>query len=92
MKGLKKLSILGLGLALTASLAACSQSKSINQLDAIPVAEEETYPEVSYDEEYAKEDLRLANVVVDTTNAKTKFYLGDEFSSEGLIVKARYFK
>ena len=61
MKGLKKLSILGLGLALTASLAACSNSSSLtNELNAVPEAQQEVYPEVTFDENYEKEDLRLS--------------------------------
>ena len=93
MKGLKKLSILGLGLALTASLAACSNSSSLtNELNAVPEAQQEVYPEVTFDENYEKEDLRLSSIILDTTNAKTTFYLGEEFTTEGLTVNARYLK
>lgn len=35
---------------------------------------------------------RLSSITVDTTNTKTLFYLGEEFSSEGLKVKSLYIK
>lgn len=48
------------------------------------------YPEIDMvDDEI---DMQLTSVMVDTSNAKTRFYLGEEFSTEGLKVSAVYTK
>ena len=37
-------------------------------------------------------EMELSSIIIDTSNAKTRFYLGEEFSSEGLKVTAVYTK
>lgn len=90
MKGLKKISVLGLGLIAVGTLASCSVLATGNKLDAVPEAAVETYPEVNYDYNYSSSSSALSNIILDTTNVQTTFYLGDEFNCDNLIVKARY--
>ena len=40
--------------------------------------------------EEKKSDMKLAAITIDASKAKTRFYLGEEFSSEGLVVTAYY--
>ena len=84
------------GLALVLTLAACgggsnpttptNEGKPIEKLKET----EENYPTVASEGSKAQ-DGDLLQIFADTTNAKKVFYVGDEFSSEGLVVKATYF-
>ena len=58
-----------------------------------PIDEEIKYPVSelpTINMEETKSDMKLAAITIDATNAKTRFYLGEEFSSEGLVVTAYY--
>lgn len=76
MRKIKKLGILAVGFGIVAGLAACE--------------EQPNYPLIDMTEDIVVDDFELQSIIIDTTNAKTNFYLGDEFTSEGIVVKATY--
>ena len=43
-------------------------------------------------EEQPTESLALSSISLDTSSVKTKYYLGDEFTAEGLKVTINYIK
>ena len=58
-----------------------------------PVDEEIKYPvselpQINMEETIS--NMKLYLITIDTSNAKTRFYLGEDFSSEGLVVTAYY--
>ncbi len=128
MKGIKKISILALGLAFVLSVSACKGKKNTTtdpettpttEVTPTPTSTEteesttpipdyvefedleaalgdkstldnpENYPDI-YINEDAKIQYRLQKITVYTNYARTKFYLGEEYSSEGLVVLASF--
>ena len=84
---IKKLSALLLSALSVFSLAACSEEE--------PAKKEYVIDEIFNNMEFGNPELEGANlssISLDTTNVKTKYYLGEEFSSEGLKVKTNYVK
>ena len=124
MKGMKKLSVIALGLTFALSLASCTKGKKPNVTttatetptptettpvvpstkDYIEFEEMEAeigdlseleqpanYPGI-YVNEQNKLQYKLAEIQVRTAEARTKFYLGEEFNADGLLVLARFNK
>ena len=92
MKGIKKLSILGLSALFAVSIASCSMKPSSIELkDKQQEAYDEDYPEV-YENDLGNKSLTLSSILLETNKAKTIFYLNDTFSNEGLKVKVTYFE
>ena len=129
MKGIKKISILALGLAFVLSVSACKGKKNTTtDPETTPTTEvtpttptsteteesttpipdyvefedleaalgdkstldnPENYPDI-YINEDAKIQYRLQKITVYTNYARTRFYLGEEYSSEGLVVLASF--
>ena len=102
MKGIKKISIIALGLAFTFGIASCQKKPSDDTMDgknandgvvsADPgsVSIAENYPDLEVDLNREDANYELQNITVDTTNANTTLYLGEQFHCEGLVVKATY--
>ncbi|MBQ9448537.1 MAG: bacterial Ig-like domain-containing protein [Acholeplasmatales bacterium] len=87
------------GLSLVAALASCGGNNQPTTASTAPITTspvqtisetDEKYPTVSADGVSA-EAGKLIQIFADTTNAKKVFYVGDTFSSEGLVVKATYY-
>ena len=87
------------GLSLVAALASCGGNSQPTTTSTAPITTspvqtisetDEKYPTVSADGVSA-EAGKLIQIFADTTNAKKVFYVGDTFSSEGLVVKATYY-
>ena len=92
MKGIKKLSILGLSALFAVSIASCSmRPSSIELKDKQQEAYDEDYPE-AYENDLGNKTLILSSILLDTDKAKTTFYLNDVFSTEGLKVKVTFFE
>ena len=130
MKGIKKISILALGLAFVLSVSACKGKKNTTtdtdpettpttEVTPTPTSTEteesttpipdyvefedleaalgdkstldnpENYPDI-YINEDAKIQYRLQKITVYTNYARTRFYLGEEFTSDGLVVLASF--
>ena len=82
MKISKILGVIALGV-LGLSLAACSNGNNSTSEDK----EFEFFTDETTSSGYS-----LSSITVDTTNARTTFYIGEEFSTEGLKVSANYRK
>lgn len=80
MKNIKKIVFALTGVLLLTALASCGGGSNSSK---------EEYPNVSEDSSYSK-DLKLLEIMPVTTNTKTVFYVGEEFDSTGLVVKATY--
>lgn len=92
MKGIKKLSILGLSALFAVSIASCSmRPSSIELKDKQQEAYDENYPE-AYENDLGNKKLSLSSILLETKDAKTTFYLNDQFSTEGLKVLVTYFE
>ena len=94
MKGIKKLSILGLSALFAVSIASCSmrsELKNIALKDDQTVEYDEDYPE-AYENDLGNKTLSLSSILLETKDAKTTFYLNDQFSTEGLKVRVTYFE
>ena len=92
MKGIKKLSILGLSALFAVSIASCSmRPSSIELKDQQQEAYDEDYPE-AYENDLGNKTLILSSILLETDEAKTTFYLNDVFSTEGLKVKVTFFE
>ena len=93
MKGIKKLNVLGLGALFALSLISCNKVLKTSQelKDDKTVEYDENYPE-AFENDLGNKTLTLSSILVETTNAKTLFYLNDTFSNEGLKVKVTYFE
>lgn len=87
------------GLSLVAALASCGGNSQQTTASTAPITTspvqtisetDEKYPTVSADGVSA-EAGKLIQIFADTTNAKKVFYVGDTFSSEGLVIKATYY-
>ena len=94
MKGIKKLSILGLSALFAVSIASCSmrsELKSIALNDNNTEVYDEDYPE-AYENDLGNKKLSLSSILLETKDAKTTFYLNDLFTTEGLKVKVTYFE
>lgn len=92
MKGIKKLSILGLSALFAVSIASCSmRPSSIELKDKQQEAYNESYPE-AYENDLGNKTLILSSILLETDEAKTTFYLNDVFSNEGLKVKVTFFE
>lgn len=124
MKGIKKVSLLALGLFLIAGVASCDkkttntddqteETDATEIYDDIPVdpekgyiefedldtdigeistlEEPESFPDI-YINEANKAQFKLMSLSVDTTNARTTFYLGEEFNADGLLVLGDFMK
>ena len=75
MRLFKKLGIFAASIAVALGLVACAE-----ELPIIDMTEDEI----------TDADFTLKGVEIITDNAKTVFYLGEEFSTEGLVVEAVY--
>ena len=83
MKGLKKIGILALSLSLF-GVAACTTDGNASLINKT----EETVDLAANDIVIEDTDTVMLNaMVIETKNVRTVFYLGEEFSHEGLIVK-----
>ena len=95
MKGIKKLSILGLSALFAVSVASCARVPSsiqkIQNQQEEAVQYEEDYPE-AYENDLGNKTLSLSSILLETNEAKTTFYLNDLFTTEGLKVKVTYFE
>jgi len=94
MKGIKKLSILGLSALFAVSIASCSMSRELKNIalnDDQTVEYDEDYPE-AYENDLGNKTLSLSSILLETKDAKTTFYLNDLFTTEGLKVKVTYFE
>ena len=120
MKGIKKLSVIALGLACALSLASCVDKPAkvaetpINDRNDMDILDEDreyidfqemeaeigdpstlvqptNYPTI-YVNEQNKLLFKLVEIQVRTTDARTNFYLGEEFTSKGILVLARFNK
>ena len=93
MKGIKKLSVLGLGALFALSLISCNKVLKTSQelKDAQTVEYDEDYPE-AFENDLGNKTLTLSSILLETNEAKTVFYLNDTFSTEGLKVKVTYFE
>ena len=120
MKGIKKLSVIALGLACALSLASCVDKPTkvadtpINDRNDMDILDEDreyidfqemeaeigdpstlvqptNYPTI-YVNEQNKLLFKLVEIQVRTTDARTNFYLGEEFTSNGILVLARFNK
>lgn len=92
MKGIKKISVIALSMAFAISMASCSGSSKTNTGNSSgEIAQKEEYKDldkvVNQDYDY----LILSSIAANTDNVKKDFFLGDTFSSDGLVVSANYF-
>ena len=78
MKKIKNIVFLFLGVLSVLTISSCDKEK------------DPEYPVIDMTDDEI--EMELSSIIVDTSNAKTRFYLGEEFSSEGLKVKAIYTK
>ena len=131
MKGMKKLSVIALGLTFALSLASCTKDKkpkvtttatgTPTPTETTPVVPSTSTPTPStkdyiefeemeaeigdlseleqpanypgiYVNEQNKLQYKLAEIQVRTSEARTKFYLGEEFNADGLLVLAVFNK
>lgn len=86
---MKKLIFLLLGIVSIFSLVSCDEEEPPivdNPPVETPGDEEKNFIDMTDDSAL----FSLKYISIDTTNAKTDFYLGEEFSSEGIVVKAYY--
>lgn len=79
MKNIKKVKFLLLGLVVSLLVVSCTTKEKDDEPNIDP-------PVIQITED------DLSGISVDATGAKTKFYLGEEFSSEGLKVYQEYVK
>ena len=95
MKGIKKLSILGLSALFAVSIASCTMHTSyvgnVGLKNDDTVKYDEDYPE-AYENDLGNKKLSLSSILLETNEAKTTFYLNDLFTTEGLKVKVTYFE
>ena len=93
---LKRFFLSTLGAIALFSLASCGTKKPSQTED--PQTEIPTPPPAEYDEVLDNEDYDatisyvVTNGNVDTSNTKTIFYIGDDFTYEGLIVNGIFFR
>ena len=96
MKGLKKIGLMALSLAFVGAVASCGSEKNTSSAASSEPANDDTN---TISDMYAVEheittnstdSYRLSSVAVDYSNATTVFYVGQEFSYEGLVVKKSY--
>ncbi|MGM9970058.1 MAG: hypothetical protein ACI35S_06660 [Anaeroplasma sp.] len=95
MKKLKNLGFLFLGALFITSLAACNKENlnvdnNLNGDVTNQTGNPEKYPEVIFKELDETKDIRFSSVSVNTSKAKTVFYLGEEFTYEGLVVTTNF--
>ncbi|MCR5113552.1 MAG: hypothetical protein K6A63_06405 [Acholeplasmatales bacterium] len=98
MKGLKKIGLMALSLAFVGAVASCGGSnKTSTAASSQATSSSEATGSISdmYDVEHEITDsptdtYRLSSISVDYSNATTIFYVGEEFSYEGLAVKKSY--
>lgn len=103
MKGIKKISLLALGFAFVGVAAgygvktfADTNYVEFDDLDTeigeISTLEQpDSFPDI-YINEDNKMQYHLQGISVNTDNARTTFYLGEEFSADGLLVLADFIK
>ena len=101
MKGMKKISLLALGLAfvgVATGVKAFADTDYVEfddletEIGEISTLEQpESFPDI-YINEDNKMQYHLENITVNTDNARTTFYLGEEFSADGLLVLADFVK
>ena len=91
MTKFKRFIFLILGFLSLFAVASCSSNDDSVKLENTTNNENlEEYPEVNINTEGKEKDLRYSSMTIDTTNTKTTFYVGEEFTYEGLIVKINY--
>lgn len=95
MKKFIKLGILTMSFIGLAFLAACDEEPEEPVVE-LPnpledVVDYSQYPEIDM-EAIEQEETTLQGISFDTTNAKTHYYVGEKFTTEGLIVHANYSK
>ncbi len=79
MRIMKKISLGIIALLSLGTFVACKEENTVEPIepfDPTPVTSSET----------------LSSITLDTTNAKTDFYIGESFTSEGLVVTANFVK
>lgn len=88
MKGLKTISLALLSLSMVFTLGACkSKSSGVDRnRDIVVDYSGENYADLAENEDGALYNDALASVLVDTSSAKTTFYVGEKFDTSGLIV------
>ena len=85
MKKIVKFGLLTLSIAAVFSLASCK--KEDNGLDKVIDYSDNLDIDMTVDPEI---DEKLSSISFDTTNAKTHYYVGEAFTTEGLVVNANY--
>ena len=89
---MKKSKLFGL-FALTAmlglSLASCNENNN-QPVDNDPIDAVDTSQYPVIDMEVAVKQKQLSSISIDTTNVKTSYYIGEKFSTEGLVVKSNW--
>ena len=80
MRKIKSLSFFILTFAFILSLCSCQNNEPVEEKPSIDMTKEIT------------NEWILSTISVDTSKAKTEFYLGEEFTSEGIFVTANYTK
>lgn len=85
MKKLKVFGLCAFALAFGFSLTSCAGEADV----ASEVIDKTQEPDIDMDVQVANDKV-LSSITADTTNAKTNFYVGDDFTAEGLVVKANY--
>lgn len=89
---MKKSKLFGL-FALTAilglSLASCNENNN-QPVDNDPIDAVDTSKYPVIDMEVAVKQKQLSSISIDTTNVKTSYYIGEKFSTEGLVVKSNW--
>ncbi len=97
LKKLKYLSIAALGLLFTLTVASCGKTSTITG-GSSPTNSGITDDDSSFSTAAANvsesgfnfDTAYLSSTTINTKNARTTFYLGEEFSSEGVVVEANY--
>lgn len=85
MKKILKLGLTALSCACVIGLAACTEKD--NPLDH--VVDYSEFPTIDMEALELGQKV-LSSISIDTTNGKTKYYVGEKFTTEGLVVKANY--
>ncbi|MCR5349863.1 MAG: bacterial Ig-like domain-containing protein [Acholeplasmatales bacterium] len=87
MKGLKTISIALLSLSMVLAFSSCRNHNSVDRnRDIVADYSGEQYANLTENEIGAKYNDALSSVSVDTSEARTTFYVGEKFDSEGIKV------
>lgn len=84
MKGKKRIGILALSMLFVGVASACNNEVANKQVDSVDYINTGLSADITIED---TDTTELRSILLDSSNVKKTFYIGEEFNSDGLIVK-----